>query len=149
MAQTARPTTAQTRLAFRLRGRRSVRTAHDGQHGLTARNRLVHTAAMSRRRFIHAVLAFFLLFAQADAVLHVVSHLTDAGTRSSQTDKQLPHSQACEKCLAVAPLDGALPATALITGVTALAPADSAPSPVTFYSRPAPAYASRAPPVLV
>jgi hypothetical protein len=104
---------------------------------------------MSRRTLVHAGLAFLLLFAQVDAVLHVVSHLTDASTRSSQSDKQLPHTQACEKCLAIAPIDGALPATALITGVTALAPADSAPSPITFHSRPAPAYASRAPPVLV
>jgi hypothetical protein len=104
---------------------------------------------MSRRTLVHAGLAFLLLFAQADAVLHIVSHLTDAGTRSSQSDKQLPHTQACEKCLAVAPLDGALPAAALLTGVTALAPADNPSSPVTFHSRPVQAYASRAPPVLV
>jgi len=104
---------------------------------------------MPRRALVHAGLAFLLLFAQADAVLHVVSHLTDASTRSSPSDQQLPHAQACEKCLAVAPLDGALAATASLANLTVLAPADIASSPITFHSRPAPAYASRAPPELV
>jgi len=104
---------------------------------------------MQRRALVHAGLAFLLLFAQTDAVLHVVSHLTDTGTRSSLSDKQLPHAQACEKCLAVAPLDGALASTASLTGSTALAPADITSSPINFLSRAAPAYASRAPPEVV
>jgi hypothetical protein len=103
---------------------------------------------MRRRALVHAGLAFLLLFAQVDAVQHVVSHLTDAGTRPSRSDKQLPHAQACEKCLAVALIDGALPATALITGITVLAPAEFTQSAVTFHSRPAQAYSSRAPPEL-
>jgi hypothetical protein len=104
---------------------------------------------MLRRTPLHAGLAFLLLFAQADAVLHVVSHLADAGRHSSPTDKQLPHAQACEKCLAVAPIDGALPVSATITALIALAPREITPTPVTFHSRAAPSYASRAPPVLI
>jgi hypothetical protein len=104
---------------------------------------------MSRRRLIHTALAFLLLFAQADAAVHVVSHLAEAGNVSSPTDKQLPHSQVCGKCLAAASIDGALPASATVIALAALASVDSRPTLVTFLSRPVPAYASRAPPVLV
>jgi hypothetical protein len=104
---------------------------------------------MNRRRLVHAGLAFLLLFAQAGAILHVVSHLTDSSSRTSQTDKQLPHAQACEKCLALAPFDGAMPATATTVVFAAFSPADSIPLLVSLHSRPAPPYASRAPPVLV
>jgi len=104
---------------------------------------------MSRRRLVHTALAFLLLFAQADAALHVVSHLADAGNVSSPIDKQLPHSQVCGKCLAAASIDGALPASATVIALAALASVNSRPTLVTFLSRPVPAYASRAPPVLV
>jgi len=49
---------------------------------------------MFRRGLAYFALAFALLFAQQGGLAHELSHLA----RSSQTDKQLPHSPACEQC---------------------------------------------------
>jgi len=116
---------------------------------LTAAKALVHTAAMHRRALLHAGFALLLVFTQVDAVVHVVSHLADAGTRSSPPHKQLPHSQVCEKCLAFAAIGGAMPATPLSVGDWTVAVPEADYHPVSHLSRPCPAYASRAPPAFV
>jgi len=101
---------------------------------------------MRRRALLHAGFALLLAFAQVDAAVHVVSHLADAGTGSSQPDKQLPHSQVCEKCLAFASIGGAMPATPLVAGDWAVAVLDATYKPVTSPTEPHQAYSSRAPP---
>lgn len=116
---------------------------------MTGTNPLVHTARMNRRTLLHTGFALLLAFIQMDSVVHVVSHLADAGAGSSQTDKKLPHSKVCEKCLAFAAIGGAMPSTPLAVGdlaVVALATRDQS---VTFHSEPCQAYASRAPPAFV
>lgn len=116
---------------------------------LTAANGLVHTASMQRRALLHAGFALLLLFAQAEGTVHNVSHQSDTFTRSSQPDKQLPHSQVCQKCLAFAAIGGAMPSMPLVIGEWAVAVLDAAYPPVSFHSQPYQAYASRAPPVVV
>lgn len=104
---------------------------------------------MHRRTLLHAGFALLLLFTQVASVVHVVSHLADADTGSSQTDKQLPHSKVCEQCLAFAAIGGAMPSTPLVVGDWAVAVLEVRDQPVTFHSEPCRAYASRAPPALV
>jgi len=103
---------------------------------------------MRHRTLLHAGLALLLAFTQVDVVVHVVSHLADASTHSPQPDKQLPHSQACEKCLAFASISGALPSMSLIVSDWASTVVAAAYRPFSFHTRPHQAYASRAPPQL-
>jgi hypothetical protein len=113
---------------------------------LTSQNSLGHTSPMRRRAFLHAGFALLLAFAQADAAAHVVSHLVDAGTGSSQPDKHLPHSQVCQKCLAFASIGGAMPPAPLVTGEWVVTVLDATYKSVTPPAEPHQAYASRAPP---
>jgi len=104
---------------------------------------------MHRRTLLHAAFALLLVFTQVDSVVHVVSHLADAGMHSSQPDKQLPHSQVCEKCLAFAAIGGAMPSTPLLVGDWTVAAIETRDQPVSYHSEPDRAYASRAPPAFV
>ena len=104
---------------------------------------------MSRRAFLHTGFALLLLFAQAEGVVHSVSHRSDTFTSSSQPDKQLPHGQVCQKCLAFAAIGGALPSTPLVVGEWTLAVLEAAYPPVSFHTEPYQAYSSRAPPTFV
>jgi hypothetical protein len=116
---------------------------------LTEANPLVHTARMDRRTLLHAGFALLLAFTQMDSVVHVVSHLADAGTGSSHTDKKLPHSKVCEKCLAFAAIGGAMPSTPLAVGDWAVVTLETRDQSITGHSEPYQAYASRAPPAFV
>ena len=104
---------------------------------------------MHRRALLHAGFALLLAFTQIDSAVHVVSHLADADTASSQTNKQLPHSKVCGKCLAFAAIGGALPSMPLVVGDWTVAALETRDQPVTFRSEPYRAYASRAPPAFV
>jgi hypothetical protein len=104
---------------------------------------------MHRRTLLHAGFALLLAFTQIDFVVHVVSHLAEADTGSSQPDKQLPHSKVCEKCLSFAAIGGAMPSTPLVLGEWAVAALETSDRSATFHSEPCRAYASRAPPAFV
>jgi hypothetical protein len=104
---------------------------------------------MPRRALLHAGLALLLLFSQAEGVVHSISHWSNSFATSSRTDKQLPHSQVCEKCLAFATIGGAMPSMPLVFGAFAVATPDSVYRAVHFHFEPHQAYASRAPPAIV
>lgn len=97
-----------------------------------------------RRVLIHLWVAFFLLFAQQAGFLHGVEHL--AGGRAP-LEKQLPHSDSCERCLAHAPLSaGAAPSAPplpLVSGEFVLPVARTVPF---AHRHPTPAR-SRSPPL--
>jgi hypothetical protein len=104
---------------------------------------------MRRSTLLPAGLALLLLFAQSVAMLHVFAHLTETGTSSSQPDKQLPHSTACEQCLAAAALGAGVPAAALVFQTSVTDPCIAASPHASFRSGTVPAYTSRAPPRFV
>lgn len=104
---------------------------------------------MRFRWILFVWLAFALLFAQQGAALHALSHLADSVPAQSQQGKHLPHSPACDKCVAYAGIGSAAPssppmfatqeATAILAAVLFLL----------FFSAPLYSYFSRAPPRLV
>ncbi|MGH8750325.1 MAG: hypothetical protein ACREUV_01315 [Burkholderiales bacterium] len=61
---------------------------------------------MKLRQYLYVVLAVFLLFAQQGSLLHGLSHISDK--TPAQQDRQLPHSKACDKCIAYAEVGAAL-----------------------------------------
>ncbi|BCB25208.1 hypothetical protein SKTS_00940 [Sulfurimicrobium lacus] len=95
------------------------------------------------------LLAFALLFAQQGAAMHALSHLTEPLPGHSQQDKQLPHSPACEKCVAYAGVGSAvavsglsLPPAAVAATLLEFEPGCRLPQSVRHYY-------SRAPPSIV
>lgn len=101
---------------------------------------------MRRPTLLHIALALLLWFAQTAAAVHGLSHASGTAHRS---DPQLPHSPACELCLAGATLSGAMPAAPLSVDATGTEPVAVHHTPVSFRSGPATAYSSRAPPRFV
>jgi hypothetical protein len=104
---------------------------------------------MHTRTILHVWLAFLLLFAQQGAVLHALSHVPGPLPAQSQPDKQLPHSQACDKCVVYGQLAGSVAATPLVifgqhAAVALVTVLFAAHFPLFFA-----AYSSRAPPRLV
>ena len=69
---------------------------------------------MNRRLFFHALLALLLLLAQQGAALHAISHLTEIVSTHSGQDKNLPHSPACDKCIAYAEVGGGVHSVPLV-----------------------------------
>lgn len=115
---------------------------------MTVRDAVGHPSPMSRRTLLHVGLALFLVFAQGNALVHALSHVSEAARHASQPDKQLAHAQVCDQCLASVALGNGVAAAPLIIGSRAVAPHAAVASPVSFASRPSPAYSSRAPPRL-
>lgn len=104
---------------------------------------------MFPRTVLHVWLAFLLLFAQQGAMLHALSHVPGPVPAQSQPDKQLPHSQACDKCVVYGQLAGSVAATPLVILGPHTAVAFQAALPATHFPFFFPAYSSRAPPQLV
>lgn len=91
------------------------------------------------------LLSFALLFAQQGALVHALGHLTAS---RAPAEKQLPHSPACEQCVAHAPLGAGLASQPPQVAPAAPAlPALSAPAR-SFSPRFFTATRSRAPPRL-
>lgn len=89
-------------------------------------------------------LAFVLLFAQQAGWVHAASHLA---SDRAPAEKQLPHSPACEQCVAHAPLGAGLVSQPPILGVAAAVPVPAACVASVFVPRPYTPCRSRAPPV--
>lgn len=103
---------------------------------------------MRTRLILHIWLVFLLLFAQGSALAHSIAHFSEPVPFQSQSDKQLPHGPACDKCVVYADMAGALPAMAswfpgvLLDAIPGLLFYVSFVSVVDCF------YSSRAPPVL-
>ena len=101
---------------------------------------------MKLRLLFSLWLALALLFAQQGAALHALSHLADGVPEHSQQEKHLPHSPACDKCVAYAGVGSAafsVPFTfegQIIAGILA------AVIFLLIFSTPLRVYLSRAPP---
>lgn len=95
-----------------------------------------------------ALLAFALLIAQQGAALHALSHLTEPLPSQSQQDKHLPHSSACEKCVAYAGIGSALAASALAIPPLIVADAQFESAAAAYLPQTSPHYRSRAPPAV-
>ncbi|MDD5404784.1 MAG: hypothetical protein PHZ14_09660 [Sulfuricella sp.] len=100
------------------------------------------------RPLLFLLLAFALLFAQQGAVVHALSHLAGPQPSHSQQDKHLPHSPACEKCVAYAGIGSAVAATGLSLPTPALAGAHFQREPGGRLAQAVCHYHSRAPPSL-
>ncbi|MEO1767359.1 hypothetical protein [Thiobacter aerophilum] len=98
-----------------------------------------------RRIWLSLLLAAALLFAQQGGFVHALSHLH--GSRAP-AEKQLPHSPACEQCVAHAPLGAGLTPQPLLFAPASPVPL-AVPAPAQGFSpRFFTATRSRAPPVL-
>lgn len=100
---------------------------------------------MLRRFYSHLFLTLALVFAQQAGFAHAVGHL--AGERAP-LEKQLPHSKACEQCVAHAPL-----AAGAVSGPPAVVAEPGAVASVLSFAGILPArritaHPSRAPPFL-
>lgn len=60
------------------------------------------------------LLVFTLLFTQQGAAIHALSHLGEFLPSHSQSDKQLPHSSACDECVVYAGVGTAVAASSLL-----------------------------------
>lgn len=101
------------------------------------------------RLLLFLLLAFALLFAQQGAAMHALSHLTEPLPSHSQQDKQLPHSPACEKCVAYAGVGSAVAASGLSLSAPAVAAEHLQCESSGRLPQPVRRYHSRAPPFLV
>ena len=106
----------------------------------------MNTLRRFRFTFIALIAVLCLLGVQQGAAFHGLSHLADENSTGSQ--KHLPHSKSCDKCIVYAEVSGAGPTTAI--------PALQLPSrqvivayaalPL-FPSLTPPVYSARAPPI--
>ena len=106
----------------------------------------MNTLRRFRFTFIALIAVLCLLGVQQGAAFHGLSHLADENSTGSQ--KHLPHSKSCDKCIVYAEVSGAGPTTAL--------PALQLPSRQVIIAYPAlplfpsltlPVYSARAPPL--
>jgi hypothetical protein len=97
---------------------------------------------MTSRWLLHLAFAFVLLFAQQGAVTHALTHLAEHAGQ----EKHLPHSPACEQCVAYAGIGAAPAPAALVFAALLAAGLLSAALPLWFFSVPRRFYRSRAPP---
>ena len=70
----------------------------------------MHTLRRLRFAFIALVAVLCLLGVQQGAAFHGLSHLADENSTGSQ--KHLPHSKTCDKCIVYAEVSGAGPTSA-------------------------------------
>ena len=103
---------------------------------------------MRSRLILFVCLAFSLLFAQQGAALHALSHLADSVPAQSQQEKHLPHSPACDKCVAYAGIGSAAPSSPPVFATQETTAILAAVFFLLFFSAPLRTYLSRAPPRL-
>lgn len=103
---------------------------------------------MTQRWLLHLAFAFALLFAQQGAALHALSHLAEGAPAQSQSqqEKHLPHSPACDKCVAYAGMGSAAAPAPLAFDAKIIAGTVAAAVLFPAFSAPLHAYRSRAPP---
>jgi len=104
---------------------------------------------MRLRLILSIWLVFALLFAQHGAALHALSHFADNAPNSSQQNKHLPHSPACDKCMAYADIGSAAASSPPIFAAPETLFIPVAVLSLLFPSSPLYSYRSRAPPRLV
>lgn len=100
------------------------------------------------RLFLFLLLALALLFAQQGAAVHALSHLSEPLPSQSRQDKQLPHSPACDKCVAYAGVGSAVAASQLAFSTFAPPPPGFSARPAARFQRPYQPYQTRAPPTI-
>jgi hypothetical protein len=89
------------------------------------------------------LLALLFIFAQQAAVLHALSHDTQANT---QQDKHLPGAKVCEKCVVFAQFGAAAASSAADLHLSSATNDFLFQSDTSVRQQPAAAYLSRAPP---
>lgn len=102
---------------------------------------------MSLRPFLYAWVAFVLLFAQQGAYTHALTHLT-APPAQHQSDKGLPHSPVCDKCVVYGQIGGALHSVPLVFSGSQGTFFQPSAAPYDHSPRTPRVYSSRAPPGL-
>ena len=103
---------------------------------------------MKSRWLLHLCFALALLFAQQGAALHALSHLAETLPAQSQQEKHLPHSPACDKCVVYAGMGSAAAAAPPSFDLREAGESFIATQFSPLFSKPQPAYSSRAPPCL-
>lgn len=103
---------------------------------------------MRSRLILFIFLVFSLLFAQQGAALHALSHFADSVPAQSQQEKHLPHSPACDKCVAYAGTGSAAPSSPPVFAVQEITIVLATVSFLLFFSAPLYSCLSRAPPRL-
>jgi hypothetical protein len=103
---------------------------------------------MNSRLLLSLWFALALLFAQQGATLHALVHLADGMPAQSQQEKHLPHSPACDKCVAYAGIGSAAPSSPQMFAAQETTVVLAAAVFLLFFSAPLRAYLSRAPPRL-
>lgn len=104
---------------------------------------------MRFRSILFGWLAFALLFAQQGAALHALTHLAEGVPEQSQQEKHLPHSPACDKCVAYAGIGSAALSSPPIFAVQESTVILAAALFLLLFSAPLRTYLSRASPRLV
>jgi len=104
---------------------------------------------MRSRLILFCGLIFSLLFAQQGAVLHALSHFADSVPAQSQHEKHLPHSPACDKCVAYADIGSTVSSSLLVFSAQKTATTLAVAVFALFFSVRLRSYLSRAPPLLV
>jgi hypothetical protein len=104
---------------------------------------------MHLRQLLFLLLALTLLFAQQGAAIHALSHLSEPLASTSQQDKHLPHSPACDKCVVYAGVGSAVAASSLNIPAETVYLRHIATLQTSLISQPVRLYLARAPPVLV
>lgn len=105
-----------------------------------------YNPTMNRRLLFSLLLAFALLFAQQGAVLHALAHLAEGTPAQSQQEKHLPHSPACDKCVAYAGIGSAASSAPLAFDGQGASGVLAAAVLFLILSSPLHPYRSRAPP---
>jgi len=107
--------------------------------------RRLHLADKKSQRFLLALLAFLLLFAQQAAYAHAVTHLG----KEPPPKEQLGHAQLCGKCISFDKFSSAAPAS--IAPLLSLTVNYAQPAEPRHFFRPVTvaAFNSRAPPVFL
>ncbi|HUX64940.1 hypothetical protein [Sulfuricella sp.] len=103
---------------------------------------------MNSRLLLSLWLAFALLFAQQGAALHALSHFADGVPAQAQQEKHLPHSPACDQCVAYAGIGSAALSSPPIFAAQETTAVLAAALFLLFFSAPLYSYLSRAPPRL-
>ncbi len=99
------------------------------------------------RRMQFFLLAFVLLFAQQVAVLHALSHTFTSP--ATQQEQDLPSAKTCSQCLALAEIQGAVPATPTPFVVARAGFVAAVFVPFSFLPQTALGFSARAPPVFL
>ena len=112
-----------------------------------------HTGKTARRILRRALLYFFVALTfvctQQEAVLHALTHFQEQLAKYQNKDKSPTETTPCLKCLALAPMSGALPSVLPDTLLTRHEVEPPGPSPQISYAHVGdPPFSARAPPTL-